>query len=315
MDDAGSSAFASLRTQIQLFAYVHLSQRRGWKAFHQDKWQKEIDIERLLTLAEANVGLWDVISSPDDSTSTALGRVGRNLAEYFKRSVAAFIYADTVIPQLSWAPIVAFCDQLRPTDTVITFNWDTLVERVLEALRRPFVLSRESSKRISVLKLHGSIDWISGKPPNKKAAALTTPVNRHIARVNNYPQFNDAAGDWFVPYLVPPTAYKRYEPGILGLWKVANSALFNASQVIIVGYSMPVTDWTSVSLLRLPFRPEIRDGTGKRPCKKELIVINPAQEVAERFRAIVSPSCAWVAKRTEHVEWGSLRADATSVLR
>jgi hypothetical protein len=170
---------------------------------------------------------------------------------------------------------------------------------------RPFVLG-QSRNQLSLLKLHGSIDWVVGKVRGKKAASLTEPINEYIARVTDYPRFNDVAGDWFIPYLVPPTAYKRYEPGLLALWKAANSALFNADHIIVIGYSMPLTDWTSVSLLRLPFRPEVRDARGKRPVKKNLVVVNPSEEVLLRFRDVVDPSCEWVPRRTEEVDWESV---------
>ena len=89
-------------------------------------WQLgEIYIERLLTLAEANAGLWDVITSPNDVPSQTVVSVGTDLLEYFKRFVAAFLYTDTMMPDITWAPIVAFSHVLRPGDTVLTFNSET----------------------------------------------------------------------------------------------------------------------------------------------------------------------------------------------
>lgn len=300
MDDKG---IRSLQTRIRLFAYTQLSEKRGWHAFDRTGWHEKIDIERLLTLAEATAGLWKVISAKDD-VGRGLADVHKLLPEYFRRSVGIFLYAETMMPDRSWFPVIDFCERLRLGDTVVTFNWDTVVETGLTAIGAPYDLSGGGrAERISILKLHGSIDWFSGKLPIQEAAQFTAPVIRNISRVTNYPPFNDLAGDWFVPYLVPPTAYKRYERGILALWKKASAAIFKARQVFAVGYSMPPTDWASVSLLRLPFRPEVTDPEGRRSKCRELIVVNPSLDVANRFKLQIFPRCRCIPKKVEEMEW------------
>ena len=67
-----------------------------------------------------------------------------------------------------------FAEILKPNDLVLTFNYDTLLERTLEAAGKPFRLFTQRLKEdtefpgqlvgdgrdeIIVLKLHGSIDW------------------------------------------------------------------------------------------------------------------------------------------------------------
>lgn len=67
-----------------------------------------------------------------------------------------------------------FATKLTANDTVLTFNYDTLMEQTLEALGKPFSLTPEwwlkdedqdgatrdyRAKYIDLLKLHGSIDW------------------------------------------------------------------------------------------------------------------------------------------------------------
>jgi hypothetical protein len=66
-----------------------------------------------------------------------------------------------------------FADGLQPDDIVLTFNYDILLERALDDVRKPYRLfpSRYSSIRnggavvddskqeVVILKLHGSIDW------------------------------------------------------------------------------------------------------------------------------------------------------------
>lgn len=73
------------------------------------------------------------------------------------------------IPQL----YLEFAERLQPNDHVLTFNYDVLLERALEAVGKPFRLfpSRfvdvkelgatvdSSREEVVLLKVHGSIDW------------------------------------------------------------------------------------------------------------------------------------------------------------
>ena len=62
-----------------------------------------------------------------------------------------------------------FAGQLCPNDLVLTFNYDTLLEQVLEDIAKPYTLTPEwwlsedipesGPQYVDLLKLHGSIDW------------------------------------------------------------------------------------------------------------------------------------------------------------
>ena len=64
---------------------------------------------------------------------------------------------------------VDFASRLTPNDTVLTFNYDTLLEQAFEKNYIPYSLTPEwwldgeldetGPKYVDVLKLHGSIDW------------------------------------------------------------------------------------------------------------------------------------------------------------
>jgi SIR2-like domain len=85
--------------------------------------------------------------------------------------LARYINALTNIPDL----YLEFARRLDPHDTVITFNYDTLLERALDALGKPYRLFPTryesvndefgtgavdlSRDEVVVLKVHGSIDW------------------------------------------------------------------------------------------------------------------------------------------------------------
>ena len=91
--------------------------------------------------------------------------------KYYKPSVrllTKIIRAKQVAVKLdSINPLSLLCKQLSPDDTVITFNWDTLVELQLNVLGKPFSLFRSDGARTGILKLHGSLSWVQ-PPPNVK---------------------------------------------------------------------------------------------------------------------------------------------------
>lgn len=91
-----------------------------------------------------------------------------------------------------------FARRLQPSDWVLTFNYDTLLERALEAVGRPFRLfptryeevhpqlgygvCDDLRDEVVVLKLHGSIDWFDKTPYDEAKKAIATVDPNHEPR-------------------------------------------------------------------------------------------------------------------------------------
>ena len=68
-----------------------------------------------------------------------------------------------------------FAHRLTSHDTIITFNYDTLLEKALDAIGKPYSLApewwlseplkvNEGLRYVNLLKMHGSVDWFDRKP-------------------------------------------------------------------------------------------------------------------------------------------------------
>lgn len=85
-----------------------------------------------------------------------------------------------------------FARRLEPNDTVFTFNYDTLLERALEAVGRPYRLVPmrykavdayggtvdTDAEEVAVLKVHGSIDWFDRTPFDRVKAIWADQATR-----------------------------------------------------------------------------------------------------------------------------------------
>lgn len=142
--------------------------------------------------------------------------------------------------------LVIDVDQL----TIITTNWDILIERalrpapMLRAPRRPGFHYGNGIERlkatttyprskwradptirgnVAVLKLHGSLNW-------------AIEDNRLVKYGDLRPAFRGDAA------IVPPTQYKAIPTWAMPIWQQAEVALHTADRTLVVGYSFPPYD-------------------------------------------------------------------------
>lgn len=67
-----------------------------------------------------------------------------------------------------------FANQLTANDTIMTFNYDTLLENVLDSIGKPYSLTptwwlsgpltEKERQCVNIMKVHGSVDWYDRKP-------------------------------------------------------------------------------------------------------------------------------------------------------
>ena len=160
--------------------------------------------------------------------------------------------AEHWLPYLNW-----YSNLTSESDTVLTFNYDLVLEE-LEALggarKFAFPISEAELKetgRVTVLKLHGSINWehqvCKGGVPAKRCGLERRGEGESLER--KYV----GAGDHHVPrglahgqqllMGVPGPGKKKTAEGFLKpLWEEAVKRLVDAEDVVFVGYRFPPTD-------------------------------------------------------------------------
>lgn len=171
---------------------------------------------------------------------------------------------------------------LRPGDTIITFNWDLTFERALEEYpKNPGFLygySRDRTENsFSLLKPHGSIDWFPKSAVRKLVSAME--LGSLDSDLCYYPKFDRADHPDLAeipPVIVPPVASKEFTFNFLKrTWRFVYRAVSDATELHIIGYSLPRED----QFARLVFRRAIRNNIVKASKRNEkpakVLVVNP----------------------------------------
>jgi len=139
----------------------------------------------------------------------------------------------------SWQPYIRWVSDLNHTHSVITFNYDVLVEKLGER-GGPGSPARNSvfgidgcvseRERAQIYKLHGSIDWIN------------STVNPEFFVHNPDPRQQIVSSD--LPCIATPGPSKKLHctTTLKNVWTRALDTLTRAAVVVFVGYRFPPSD-------------------------------------------------------------------------
>jgi hypothetical protein len=198
----------------------------------------------------------------------------------------------------------------QPEDlSIVTFNYDLLAERALDQIAikngaklfscpgcyrlneiahfstinqyDPFSNVSRDATGVSVLKLHGSMNWQSKHTSAEPSRSALFSPSRAI-HVMNSPKIATSLSlkkkrrIYMKPIIVPPVSGKRsmMHNSMTELWKLAASRLQEADRVVVAGYSCPPLDLEARILLSENLR--LNDS-------KKLYVIDPDPASAAKF--------------------------------
>lgn len=182
---------------------------------------------------------------------------------------------------------------LRPRDAVISFNYDCVLDYALKAEGNKkwnakrgygFLLGSHGAsfkgheqwqppdpapeaETVHLYKLHGSLHFYVEEKKAKNA--VVTLKQRPYTKQKGAMKFT----------IIPPEWHKKYDAGFFPkLWKSASDAIYDARDIVVVGYSLPPTDLHSTALFR----------TGVKPNSlRSLVVVNPDREARKRVRSVL----------------------------
>ena len=205
-----------------------------------------------------------------------------------RKAIGKVIHSRT--PQSDSLPdaYYKFANNLSLNDIVITLNYDIILERALEHIGKPYRLfpqrfkeiGRGSNivdsdvKEVTILKLHGSVDWfddrhfikmkeylaqqghedyarhsVFGDPKRYKASPIVDGPRSeddpllHIHRIEEVDSYYKYDTDFHAPFILSPSHVKFvYAEPLLSFWNGLGRAGGYNLGVSIVGFSLPSHD-------------------------------------------------------------------------
>jgi len=188
-------------------------------------------------------------------------------------------------------------EHLRPEDTILTFNYDCLIDHMLQVAGsgkwnarygygfdlgqrgrlldgdRPWQPKDPARKAetLHLYKLHGSLHFRIDEEADQDA------TNEAKILLKERPYTKQHGGLRFT--IIPPEWNKNYDRGAFArLWKSAAAAIHQAQEIVFIGYSIPATDMHSTVLLRTSV---------KKDSLRALVVVNPDPDARKRTRDVV----------------------------
>lgn len=174
-------------------------------------------------------------------------------------------------------------------DTLITFNWDLTLERALEDYPDDpgfqYRYSRKRRDELVLLKPHGSIDWFERKAI--RGLKCEKQVENHDDELCYYPNFdlgNSPELRDIPPVIVPPLSSKTFKYRFLHkIWGDVLRAVSDATELHVLGYSLPKEDQFAKFVLRRAIRNNMAASDKSRKKALKLILLNPDEVVEQTF--------------------------------
>lgn len=249
-----------------------------------------VTLESVFTSLEQSVRLIKLVG---DSPKHKL-RDLQQMKIHLLQAIAAVFEASMLEPEAKREPKlcsyhVNVIEEMRETDTIISYNYDCLIDQTLKNVgdrkwnpRYGYGFNLGSRGRnltgdeywspgkpaarehtLTVLKLHGSLHFL--EEPRSKVKLKQRPYTRQ----NGNLKFT----------IIPPEWNKAYDEGIFAnIWRRAGKAIHAASTLVFIGYSFPETDLHAASLFRVNLCDE---------SLKSLVIVNPDRKARYRTREVL----------------------------
>ena len=191
-------------------------------------------------------------------------------------------------------------EKLEPKDIIITFNYDLVIEESFSSARlwnlidgygiqtsgktkgwaKRWLSDKEyingEKSKISLLKLHGSLNWKSYNGTTIRLKPKPYLVSTRKGKIR-FEKILILAPGW--NKRVDKNPYKKF-------WREARLQLEKCKTLMILGYSLPETDLLAHSLLA----EVVRTRAARDDFLKQLYLADPNESVKERFVELFTPA-------------------------
>jgi hypothetical protein len=167
----------------------------------------------------------------------------------------------------TWKPYLSWAKTLQPeTDSVVTFNYDLLLEKLGKPLHAVMPGTPVPAGKVPIFKMHGSTDWVTddafsecGQVPN----AIDDDLNLAIA--------------------APGRSKASFSSALFKtVWDGAASAIKQAAEVVIVGYSFPKSD----ALARMTILDSLTEENCGAKIRRAHLVLGPEVDTSKNRRVL-----------------------------
>jgi hypothetical protein len=268
----------------EILAYRH----PRWTTFNTTMWQDKIqkylkvnylgyptdslpiDIVQLMNHIDRGDELRTIFQDRDEKSTFAYHEfwtvLTRLMSTYFLTTSICLMYP----PDELLDPLRSFLRKLRSSDIIITLNWDSLLEHAFELIgesNAPIIQGKVSEGKVSVYKLHGSIDYI-GTPNEwmekywKEFEPMEIGQDQPMWRIRTYDRQRGWKPEmpWELterePLLLAPPADVQHlrNPFMKQMWRNAFEHAKECDEFVVIGYSLPRDDYFIQMMLSSLYR-------------------------------------------------------------
>lgn len=253
---------------------------------------------------------------------------------YMEDDLRDVIWSEQKVATAKLDSIDRFTAALQEDDTIISFNYDTLIEESLSRAERPwrYGFKNENGHGTSILKMHGSINWMtvlreqaenfqypvlfkkedlnakdtspSPKEHEYMYVLLRIPDDKLANRIEN--RFLQKSNKQYGIGIAGLGRYKPLDklPGSGAVWDNAGRMLYRADEVYAIGFSLSPFD----TMARLHFAGVMYDRAKSNKLPPTITLVDPfACSLKSDYQAVFGHETPLeiIQKHAEDVDWKS----------